>query len=237
MSSDTHSNQDPTTKPDDPKDATDEALALSCSSGNNPAFDILFHRYKEIVRLFFLGKSWFRKDDQYIDELMEQVFVVIWQCLKANKFESKGAGSFRKWLFSVCQLECYKQDSKRAKLPMVTSALFPASFSNIPVSAKTQPEPEKDLLRQAEINAKFKEVQAKLTPKEQYLMQLVGDRVKYKDIIKKPEFSNYSVAGIKQKIYNIRKRFNEPGKCQVIRPGTENPEVKNCPSYIAFNAA
>ena len=211
----------PTTKPDEPKD---EALALSCAAGDNSAFDILFHRYKVIVRLFFLGKSWFKKDPQYIDDLVEQAFIVVWQCLKAGKFKLQGVasgeprpdlspeqvgreGSFRNWLFGLCQLECYKQDSKRAKWPIVTSAIFPASFSDIPVKARTQPNTEDELLRQAEINAKFNKVVSKLEKNEPYLMQLVGEGMKYKDIIKKPEFSNYSVAGIKQKIYNIRKRF------------------------------
>jgi len=193
--------------PDDLR--TDEALALSCAAGDNSAFDILFNRYKVIVRLFLLSKSWFRKDEQYIDELVEQAFVAVWKCLKANKFESKGDGSFRRWLFSVCQLECYYQDVKRSKLPMVTSAIFPASFSDIPVRARTKPDPEEDLLKQAKINTLLNEVLSKLKKNEPYLMQLVGDGVKYKDIIKKPEFSNYSVAGIKQKIYNIRKRFNK----------------------------
>lgn len=226
----------PAPKPDEPKD---ESLALACSSGDNSAFDVLFHRYKAIVRLFFLGKSWFRKDDQYIDELVEQAFVVVWQCLKSNKkFESRGDGSFRKWLFSVCQLECYKQDSKRAKLPMVTSALFPASFSNIPVSARAQPTPSDELLREAEINAKLKEVLSKLTKEEQDLMQLVAEEMEYAKIILLPEFRHYkTVDTLKNKVYRIRQRFNEPGKCQVVRPGTENPEVRNCPSHIAFNVA
>jgi len=207
-----------------PPDTSDESLALSCAAGDqsadspgakppvganrgSSAFDILFHRYKVIVRLFLLGKSWFKKDPQYIDDLVEQAFITAWQCLKINKFQDKGTGSFRNWLFGLCQLECYKQDSKRAKWPIVTSAIFPASFSDIPVKARTQPNTEDELLRQAEINAKFNKVVSKLEKNEPYLMQLVGEGMKYKDIIKKPEFSNYSVAGIKQKIYNIRKRF------------------------------
>jgi len=190
--------------------SSDESLALSCSSGDNSAFDVLFHRYAEQVRLFLLSKSWFKNDDQYIDELVEQSFVVLWQCLKANKFESKGDGSFRKWLFSICHLECFKQDSNRANLPKTTSTLFPASFVDIPVPARKQAEPEDESLHNEQINEQLKEVLSKLTPKEQRLMQMVADRVKYEDILKDPEFREYkSVDSIKKKIYRIRKRFNK----------------------------
>lgn len=188
---------------------TDESLALSCVSGDNSAFDELFHRYAEQVRLFLHGKSWFKNDDQYIDELVEQAFVVLWQCLKANKFESKGEGSFRKWLFSICHLECFKQDSNRAKLPKTTSTLFPASFGDIPVPAQKQSEPEDESLHNEQINEQLKKILSKLTPKEQKLMQMVADNVKYKDILNEPEFSDYTLDYLRRKIYTIRKKIRK----------------------------
>ncbi len=189
---------------------SDESLALSCLSGNNSAFDELFRRYVELIRAFLLGKSWFKHDDQYIDELVEQVFVVAWQCLKANKFEPRGEGSFRRWLFSVAHLECFKQDSGRANLPKTTSTMFPASFANIPIPAKKEVSPEDESLKEEQIKEQLKEALEKLTPEEQKLMQMVADGVKYEDILKKhPEYK--SIDNIKKKIYRIRKRFNEGG--------------------------
>ena len=153
------------------------------------------------------GKSWFKDDDQYLDELVGQAFEVLWQCLKDRKFKTQGAGSFLRWLLGICQLECYKQDGNRANLPKTTSTLFPASFANIPVRAKQEAEPEDEVLRNEQINEQLKEVLSKLTPREQELMQMVADKVPYKDILKK--FSEYkSVESLKDKIYRIRQRFN-----------------------------
>ncbi len=194
-----------------PPDISDEALALSCAGGNNSAFDVLFDRYSERIRFRLLGKSWFKDDDQYIDELVEQVFVVAWQCLKSGKFESQGEGSFRKWLLGLCQLECYKQDSARAKLPKTTSTLFPSSFANIPLPAKKELEPENETIHNEQVNNQLKEALFQLTPEEQKLMQLVADNVKYKDILKKPEFSKYTLDYLRRKIYTIRQRFNKGG--------------------------
>lgn len=214
---------------------SDESLALSCAGGNNADFDILFNRYAGEIRLRLKGKSWFRDDDQYIDELVGQVFEVLWQCLKANKFESQGEGSFRKWLLGLCQLECYKQDGKRAKLPKTTSVLFPTSFANIPLPAKKETEPVDEELHKEQVNKRLKEALSKLTPEEQELMQLVADGVRYGDILKKfPEYK--SIDSIKKKIYRIRQRFKQTCMVRVIRPGSEHPEVKYCPAYIAFKA-
>lgn len=188
---------------------SDEALALSCSAGDNTAFDILFYRYVEEVRRYAKRKSWFRDDDQYIDELVGQDFEVLWQCLKANKFESKGQGSFHKWLIGICQLECYKQDGNRANLPKTTSTFFPASFADIPLPAKKETDPDDESLRNEQINEQLKEVLSKLTPEEQRLMQLVAEGLKPVDILKNPEFSGYkTLDSIRKKIYRIRQRFN-----------------------------
>jgi len=186
---------------------TDEVLAQSCANGDNSAFDELFQRYAGRVRAFLLWKSWYRDDDQYIDELVEQAFEVAWQCLKDRKFKSQGDGSFLKWLLGICQLECYMQDIGRSKLPKTTSTLFPASYANIPLPVKKEVSPEDELLKEEEIHNQLKEALSKLTPEEQKLMQMVADKVPYKDILKEPEFSNYTLDYIRRKIYTIRQRF------------------------------
>jgi len=216
-----------------PDDRTDEQLVEAFYGGNTDVFDILFYRYIERIRAFMRGKSWFKDDDQYIDELVGQDFEVLWQCLKDRKFKSQGEGSFRRWLFGICQLECYKQDSNRANLPKTTSTFFPASFANIPVPAKKEQEPEDETLKEEQINAQLKEVLSKLTPREQELMQMVADGVKYKGILK--EFPEYkSVDSLKDKIYRIRQRFNQEPKIQVIKQGNERPQEAGCPMHFAF---
>ncbi|MDI6788408.1 MAG: hypothetical protein QME51_08565, partial [Planctomycetota bacterium] len=145
-------------------------------------------------------------DDQYIDELVHQVFVVVWQCLKDRKFEQRGEGSFRKWLYGVSRLECYTQDINRSKEPMTTSTLFPLSFADIPVRSKPEDKQEDDAER---VQERLKAALSKLTPEEQGLMQMVAEGIKYKDILKDSMFAKYkSVDSLKDKIYRIRKRFN-----------------------------
>ena len=190
-----------------PDSRTDEQLVEAFYGGDNTPFDTIFYRYIEEVRAVMRGKSWFKDDDQYIDELVGQAFDVTWQCLKDRKFKSQGQGSFRRWLFGLCQLECYKQDGNRANLPKTTSTLFPASFADIPVRAKKETDPDDESMRSEQINEQLKEVLSKLTPEEQELMRMVADKIKYKDIINHRFFIGHSVVSIKHKIYNIRQRF------------------------------
>ena len=146
-------------------------------------------------------------NDNYIDELVYAVFRVLWQCLKEKGFNDQTPGSFRKWLHTIAYLECANQDRKRSGEPMTTSAMFPASFVDIPIGTMDEPiddEPEKESTAD-----KLKRVMAKLSPDEQKLMRLVAERVPYKKILEEPEFCKYSLAYLKLKIYNIHKRFSD----------------------------
>ena len=79
----------------------DEQLVEAFYENNNDVFDILFHRHVERVRALMRGKSWFKDDDQYLDELVGQAFEVLWQCLKDRKFKTQGAGNIDNGFFKA----------------------------------------------------------------------------------------------------------------------------------------
>ena len=188
-------------------DQSDEQLAQEYLSGKEEAFDELFSRYFGQIRYYLLTRSWYHKDDNYIDELVYAVFRVLWECLEAKGFKNEGPGSFRRLLCTIARLECYKHDTEHAKNPMTTSAMFPSSFADIPIGTIDEPvndEPEKESTMD-----KLNKTLVKLTPDEQKLMRLVANQVKYKDILKEPEFCKYSLDYLKLKIYNIRNKLKK----------------------------
>ena len=117
----------------------DEALIAAHLSGDDKAFDVIFNRYFSPIRGYLLKHSWYHKDNNYIDEMVYAVFRVAWEYLRAKGFKDEGAGSFRRLLYTIARLEYYKQDTEHANGPMTTSAMFPASFLDIPLGMMDEP--------------------------------------------------------------------------------------------------
>ncbi|MFH1230837.1 MAG: hypothetical protein V1709_05005 [Planctomycetota bacterium] len=172
------------------------------------ALDVLFSRYLIPLLSYLFGKSFFHKDEDYLSDIRQQIFMVVCQGIRDGKFQSRGAGSFRAWLWTIAELECLNADKKRRRSIVPVSQAFPDS---------EKPFPEDEVLFKIASNdsdieyARIKLARAfkdkNITPEEIKLLQL-SVRMKYKDIIKRKEFSKYkSVDSLKDKIYNIKKKI------------------------------
>lgn len=188
---------------------SDAQLVEAFLAEDEPAFGALHNRYFKQIG-FYIKKQSILKDDSFIDDVRQIVLVKVFTLLKQGKFESRGPGSFKAFLYETARRITFDQNEKRFRLVKPVTEVFTTEELAQPDELRFY-EPETtdyDL-----INDRLKKVLSKLTPEEQELMQLVAQKTKYKDIIKMKKFSKYkSVDSLKDKIYNIRKRMRKGGK-------------------------
>lgn len=186
---------------------SDEALIEAYRKSEAPALDVLFSRYLTPLLSYLFNKSFF-KDEDYLSDVRQQIFMVVCQGIRNGNFQSRGAGSFKAWLYTIAELECLNTDKKRRRSTIQVSQAFPES---------EKPFPEDEVLFKIASNdsdieyarMKLERAFKNLKPEEVKLLQL-SVRMKYKDIIKRREFSKYkSVDSLKDKIYNIKKKIRE----------------------------
>ncbi|MDI6788801.1 MAG: sigma-70 family RNA polymerase sigma factor [Planctomycetota bacterium] len=184
---------------------SDEELVLAFRSNTN-AFDQLYQRYYNQIG-FYLRKQSIYKDPSFIDDVREEVFLKLFILLKEGRFEPRGQGSFRAFLYNTAQKTCFDENEKRMRMVRPVSEVFTEEeLSDLAELVPYEPE----MTDYDEINERVKKVLEKLTPEEVKLMQLVSENVPHKEILTRPEFSKYkSVDSLKDKIYKIRKKMKE----------------------------
>ena len=180
---------------------SDEQLITAFRAGEPGALDTLIARYLERVWYYLAKHSWFR-DESYLDDLRQQVFLTIFQEIKNGRFLPAGEGSSKGWLYKVAYLECLRADKKRRKEFKSLSEYYPKEPTGLPddLLAK-QPPAGADYER---TNARLADALARLTPEEQKLIHLLAAGKSYREIRADPDFSKYSLAYLKLKIYNTR---------------------------------
>jgi RNA polymerase sigma factor (sigma-70 family) len=179
--------------------------ADSPANRDNSALNALFTRYMTHVKAFLFRNSRF-KDEAWIEELRQIIFTAVLEGILKGAFEDRGTGSFRAWLFEVARRLCLKHNQKRSADYKDFSQVYPESTTDIPAGLIFKASDE--INDYTEIDKAQQQALAKLKPLERRLMELVGDRVEYADIIKLPEFAKYkSVDYLMLKVHNIRKRF------------------------------
>lgn len=188
---------------EDPR--SDEQLVADFLAEDEPAFEALHNRYFKQIG-FYIKKQGILKDDSFIDDVRQIVLVKVFTLLKQGRFTARGPGSFRAFIYETAQRITFDQNEKRFRLVKPVTDVFTTEELFQPDELRFH-EPETtdyDL-----INDRVKKVLGQLTPEEQELMQLVANKIKYRDIIKRSEFSKYSVDYLKDKIYNIRKKVSK----------------------------
>lgn len=197
---------------------SDESLIEAYQQGEAAALNALFKRYLERMRFFLLKHTWF-KDDNYLDDLIQEIFKIAFTritSVKSDRFEPRGEGSFKRYLYKIASIECKKQDIARAGQPMPLSQRFPlVSPVRAPDAATQTTDHGRPVYAEASAGRYKKLIRAlrSLSGEEIRLLILVNRKVPYKVIITYPMFSKYkTLDSLKQKVYDIRQkveRINE----------------------------
>ena len=188
---------------------TDESLISAfLSGGNENAFDELYQRYYDRIG-FYIRRQSIYKDSSFIDDVREEVFLKILILFKEGKFEPRGPGTFKAFLYDTARKTTFDENEKRMRSVRPVSEIFTEEELETPDELLYR---EVDPTDYELIEERVKEAMSKLNKKEQDLMQLVAEGVPYKTIITLPEFRNYkSVDSLKKKVYRIKKRLNPRG--------------------------
>jgi DNA-directed RNA polymerase specialized sigma24 family protein len=202
---------------------SDESLIEAYRQGETEALNTLFKRYLEPLRFFLLKHTWF-KDDNHLDDILQEIFKIAFIRIKNKEFNPEGEGSFKRYLYKIASIELKKQDIKHADQPMTLSQRFPLvsplrAVDEIVVLPPAAPDYDRRY-------KKLVKALKYLNGEEIRLLILVNRKVPYKDIIKHPLFSKYSLAYLKLKIHNIRQKvelFNQ----EVNDEEDENGEKQN----------
>ena len=186
---------------------SDEALVsayLSPEATDPAALEILLNRYSTIILSFLGGKSFFYKDEPYLDDIRQEVLIKVFKGIK--EFTSTGPGSFKRWVFRIAYFEALNHDKARRKGLKLTSEIFTEETTGIPDDLVFELTPRISDYERAD--EQLKDALAKLLDDEQKLLQLVAQGTPYGDIIKRPEFSKYkSVDYLMLKVHNLRKKI------------------------------
>jgi DNA-directed RNA polymerase specialized sigma24 family protein len=184
----------------------DEALIEAYKQGEPDALNTLFKRYLEPLRFFLLRPegTWF-KDDNYLDDLMQEIFKIAFTRIKNGQFEPRGEGSFKRYLYKIASIECKKQDIAHAGQPTPFSQRFPL-VSPIRAGDEIVALPPDTPDHEWRYKKLIKALKT-LSGEEIRLLILVNRKVPYKEIIVHPLFSKYkTLAYLKRKVYYIRQK-------------------------------
>jgi RNA polymerase sigma factor (sigma-70 family) len=182
---------------------TDEALILDLYGGNETAFDQLYQRYYNHIG-FYIKKHSVYKDSSFIDDVREILFIKIYTIIKEGKFEPRGPGSFKTFLYDTAQKTTFDENEKRMRSDRPVSEVFTDEELTAPDELCYR---EPDITDYDLINDRLEDVISELSLEEQKLIRLVSEGIPYKEIQRHPWFSKYSIDYLKHKVHNIRKRM------------------------------
>jgi len=186
----------------------DEALIEAYRQGETGALNTLFKRYLERLRFFLLKHTWF-KDDNYLDDLIQEILKIAFIRIKSEKFQSKGEGSFKRYLYKIASIECKMQDRNRAGQPMPLSQRFPlvSPVRAVDQVVQTTGYDHGPVLSAHKYKKLIKALKT-LSGDEIRLLILINRKVPYKAIIVHPLFSKYKTLDyLKRKVYYIRQKI------------------------------
>ena len=191
---------------------TDETLVTdsqrgednACSERSESALNILFKRYWTKI-LAFLFKNSFFKDESYLDDVRQEIFLTAFKEIKSGKFIPHGPGTFKRWLYEIARHQCKKSGTDRQHHPKAISQLYPDEPTGIAEDTLPviSPEPTDYEL----IDSRLEAALSCISPEEQDLMKLISAGKTYRQIKKLPEFNKFSIDYLMLKVYTIRKKI------------------------------
>jgi len=184
----------------------DEALVEAYWEGDQEALEILLKRYLTPILGYLFSISFF-KDESYLDDIRQQIFLTAFEWIRSKRFTPRGEGSFKKWLYRIAYFACINSDKKHRKDSKPISEVFPEEPTGFPDDLIMQTRPQSSDYETAHL--RLQEVTKHLTPDELKLMRLVCEKKPYKEIIKEPEFAKFSLDYLMLKVYNIKKKIRK----------------------------
>ncbi|MBI5779001.1 MAG: sigma-70 family RNA polymerase sigma factor [Planctomycetes bacterium] len=209
---------------------TDESLAMAYQNGDNSAVAILIHRYEKPLWRFALRSSQY-KDRQFIDDILQVVFILIFKLLKDRRFRPEYDGSFRTWAFNICKKITLHENQSRKHLEKPISAQYQDEIS-ADITARRFAD-SLDTLRAERRMEKLKAALDRLKPEERKLIDLRNQEppVPFDKIKDMPEFPGSNAGQLRTehcRLLDRLREYIEGMTIQIVHPGTERPERTEC---------
>lgn len=168
------------------------------------ALNILFKRYWTQILAFLFKNSYF-KDESYLDDVRQEIFLTAFEEISQGGFQPAGPGTFRHWLYEIALHQCRKSGTDRQSSPKPISQLYPDESTGIAEDTLVARPPEQT--DYSSIEKKLADVLSHLSLSEQQLMRFVSEGMSYQEIHQKPEFAKYDIDYLMRKVYLIRKKL------------------------------
>jgi RNA polymerase sigma factor (sigma-70 family) len=176
---------------------SDEALIEAYRLiGDNKAIDILVLRHQVPLWNYARYLSW-KKDKSFIDDIIGQIFLIILQGIKNNKFDPE-KGTFKSWAYGICERICMAENRQNRRTEKPLSERYPEEFPETLIDLRTAP------MEHDESSAELKAVLKKLLPEDRRLMLLKGGH-SYEEIHQMPPYDQIELPELRQKVCRLRK--------------------------------
>jgi len=184
---------------------SDEELVRWHLGGNESALNTLLERYQRPIWTYAQRQS-NCQDDQFIDDIRQQVLIAIFKGLKEHGFEPAGPGSFRAWVHQVIKHTCINANKRLNRQPEPISQLYPDEVPDPPDERTI--EPDEDIIR----DDRAERVLARLSDEDRLLLQLViVEHKSYEEITQMKPFERYQgdLPALRQRTCRLRRTLIE----------------------------
>jgi len=190
--------------PDDKRG--DEDLVKAYQRGDDSALTNLIKRYEAPLRRYVLFRSWI-KEPSFIDDILQTIFLIIFNGLRKEGFTPKGTGSFKAWAYGICNNICLDENQKVRRRESPLSQRYPDESPDELLEVK--PEPATDPLVFEEQRTQLGRALDKLKPPERRLFELRRQGLSYKQIKEIPDFQRFSLGRLRLKYYEIMEKVKK----------------------------
>jgi RNA polymerase sigma-70 factor (ECF subfamily) len=177
---------------------SDEQLIQAYFEGERGALDILIQRYHAPLWNYIRHNSWNKRDKTFIDDILQKAFLIVIRELKQERFHPKGPGSFRSWIYQICQNICWIDNKNQSHQPKLISERYPEELPENLIDLRPI---EKD---EPSDNAEFKMALARLEEEDRRLLLLKTEN-SYEKIHQMSPYDQIELPELRQKVCRLRK--------------------------------
>lgn len=179
----------------------DESLVQTFQNGDSTSLEVLLKRYEIPLRYFIRYLTWMR-DEDFIDEVIQETSIAIFEGLKKGGFDPT-KGLFKNWVYGICRNIGIDKKRDQARQPISLSKqyleLFPADLEK----TRYYDEPD-ELTRLEELEIELHRILGQLSEEKRRLLILVKEGKTYPQIQKIPPFDKYSIVNLRRMVCDAR---------------------------------